>query len=228
MGKVPQQPRSAEETRVVAALLGLLAVVGLYAFLQSPFFSLARLDIIGTAAVTSEEIAALTGVRTGDNLLTVDMKRVAENVARHPRVERAAVRRSLPGALVVTVVEYEPLVLLETEERLIALAEDGTEIPHSPEEAARLPVARVDTDDAAATVLLLAAMLPADVHARTAEIMVEAGSMTLQGRFGETVLLGDASELDRKLDIASDLIRQEKYTVIDVRFPSSPAVRTAQ
>lgn len=228
MTEVRQQPRSSDEARVVAALLGLLAVIGLYAFLQSPFFSLAELDVVGAVVVAPEEVAALAGVRPGDNLLTVDMQRVAANVALHPRIERAAVRRSLPGALIVTIVEYEPILLAETEERLVALAEDGTEIPHSPEESARLPVVRTDPAAIDDTVLMLAAMLPADIHAQTAEILFDNGSLTLRGRAGETVLLGDAAELQRKLDIAVDLLRQQRYAVIDVRFPSSPAVRTTQ
>ncbi len=61
-----------------------------------------------------------------------------------------------------------------------------------------------------------------------AEVIVDDRGLTLYGRGGETILLGDASELERKLAIVADLLRQNRYVVIDVRFPSSPTVRTAQ
>src|SRR5690606_40301830 len=52
-------PRSAEEPRVILALLGLLAAAGLYAFLQSPFFALADIRVEGWRTVPPEEVVAL-------------------------------------------------------------------------------------------------------------------------------------------------------------------------
>lgn len=220
----PSEPRSRAEARVVAALLGLLLVVGVYAFLQSSYFAVAEVAVHGARAVPVEEIMALTGVRLGDNLLTLDMEAVAADVTRHPRIQRVQVERDLPGVLRVKVVEHEPLLLAAVDGELIAFSRDGTPIPVSDEEAARVPVVRGDVDE---TVLRLANLLPTDVHARIAEIVADDGAFTLRGRAGETVLLGDEAELVRKLDIAVDLLRQNRYAVIDVRFPASPVVRLA-
>lgn len=223
-----QQPRSPEEPRVAAALLGLLAVVSLYAFLQSPFFSLAQLTVEGNETVSFDDIAAFSGVRRGDNLLRLDMQEVAAAVAGHPRIERAAVRRRLPGTLVIAVVEYEPLLLAVSDEGVTALAHDGSRVPVSEEEAARLPVFYGTVDDVDATLLRLAAWMPPDVRSRILEVVVERDGFVLRGRTGETVLVGDADQLSRKLSIAADLLRQERYAVIDVRFPASPTVRPAR
>ncbi|MFO7264769.1 MAG: FtsQ-type POTRA domain-containing protein [Bacillota bacterium] len=224
MQERPLEPRSAEETQVVAALLGLLLVVGVYAFLQSPYFAVAEVDVQGTSAVAAEEIVALTGVHAGDNLLALDLDAIAAGVEGHPRIQRAEVRRALPGVLRVTVTEYEPLLLVVVNGEATALARDGTPIPVTPQEAERLPLVRGEAD---AAVLRLASLLPEDVHARVAEIVREGGSLTLRTRSGETILLGDGTQLERKLDIALDLLRQNRFAVIDVRFPSSPVVRVA-
>lgn len=222
----PAEPRSAEEARVVAALMGLLLVVGVYAFMQSPFFAVAQVDVVGTSAVPPEEVTALTGVRPGDNLLTLDMSAIAADVQRHPRIERASAGRVLPGVLRVTVLEYEPVLLVQTDDdHPWGVARDGTPVPVYVEEAARLPLVRGEVDD---EVLRLANLLPADIHARIAEVVVDGDGLTLRGRNGETILLGDGVQLERKLDIAVDLLRQDRYVVIDVRFPASPVVRLAR
>lgn len=220
-------PRSAEEPRVILALLGLLAAAGLYAFLQSPFFALADVRVEGWRTVPPEEVVALSGVRYGDNLLRVDMPKAAAAVERHPRIERAAVRRRLPGTLVIGVVEYEPLLLAVSDEDAAALAYDGTRIPVTEEEAARLPVFYGEPDAVPPELLRVAGLLPPDIHRRVL-VMEAEGGLVLRTRTGETVLLGDGENLSRKLGIAVDLLRQDRYAVIDVRFPASPAVRPAQ
>lgn len=222
------EPRSPEEARVVAALLGLLLVIGVYAFMQSPFFAVAEVEVHGGYAVHPHDIVELSGVKTGDNLLTINIQAVAANVIQHPRIERAEVRRRLPGVLLITVVEREPLLLLTNGEDVFGVAGDGTFVPVSEDEAALLPVVHGEVDELDESVLMLANVMPSDVHARVAEVIVDDRRLTLYGRGGETILLGDASELERKLAIVADLLRQNRYVVIDVRFPSSPTVRTAR
>lgn len=213
------------ERRVVGALLALLTVVGLYAFLQSPFFAVEDVRVQGTITIPDDEIVALSGVRRGDNLLTIDMRQSADAIAVHPRVERAVVQRRLPGGLAITVVEHEPMMLVPDEDGPVAVARDGSDVPFLPEEAARLPVVRDGRDPMLATFLRIASMMPEHMRAGIAEMFADDGTIILKGRAGETVLLGSADELERKLAIASSLLRNGGYAVIDVRYPLSPAVR---
>lgn len=216
------------EARVVGALIGLLAVVGLYAFLQSPFFAVGDVHVQGLVTIAEDEIVALSGVRRGDNLLTVDLRASADAIAVHPRIERAVVKRRLPGGLFVTVVEHEPMMLVTDGDALLAIARDGSDVPFSPEEAARLPIVRNGRDAMLDTFLRIASTMPDDMRAAVAEMFLDRGTITLRGRAGETVLVGDGSELERKLTIAASLLRDGRYLVIDVRFPLSPAVRSAE
>ena len=123
---------------------------------------------------------------------------------------------------------YTPRIRFELDEGVIALSRDGSEIPFSPQEAARLPLVQGELDTVRRTFLTLSAMMPVDMHAHVAEMYVQDGTITLRGRAGETVLLGDATNLVKKVDIAADLLRRRRYMVIDVRFPSSPTVRTGE
>ena len=210
-------PRSAEEPRVILALLGLLAAAGLYAFLQSPFFALADIRVEGWRTVPPEEVVALSGVRYGDNLLRVDMPKAAAAVERHPRIERAAVRRSLPGTLVIGVVEYEPL--LAVSDGRIALAYDGAHSGHGGNRAPSV----FWQPDAVPPELLRRRGCAADIHQRL--VMEAEGGLIARTRTGRQSL-GDEN-LSASWASPWTSLRQDRYAVIDVVF-RLPAVRPAQ
>ncbi|MFS8543715.1 MAG: hypothetical protein LOD91_07720 [Limnochordales bacterium] len=66
-----------ERVRVGAALLALLAVIGLYAFFQSPFFAITEVRVVGAARLAPETLIERAQVRLGDNVLHVDLQLVA-------------------------------------------------------------------------------------------------------------------------------------------------------
>jgi cell division protein FtsQ len=82
----------------------------------SPRFAVREVRADATAHVAREDIVALAGVSEGDQLLAVDTDAVAARVAQHPWVAAVRVRRQLPSALVVEVVERRAVasVLLGT------------------------------------------------------------------------------------------------------------------
>jgi cell division protein FtsQ len=73
--------------------------------IASPRFALREIRADATLHVAHEEIVALAGVSPGDRLLAVDTDSVAARVATHPWVATVRVRRQLPSALAIDVVE---------------------------------------------------------------------------------------------------------------------------
>jgi cell division protein FtsQ len=71
----------------------------------SPRFALREVRADATLHVSRNEILALAGVEAGDRLLAIDTDAVAARVATHPWVASVRVRRQLPSALAVDVVE---------------------------------------------------------------------------------------------------------------------------
>lgn len=71
----------------------------------SPRFALREIRADATLHVSRDEILSLAGVDPGDRLLAVDTDAVAARVATHPWVQTVRVRRQLPSALVIDVVE---------------------------------------------------------------------------------------------------------------------------
>jgi cell division protein FtsQ len=71
----------------------------------SPRFALREVRADATLHVSRDEILALADVEPGDRLLAVDTDAVAARVATHPWVATVRVRRQLPSALAIDVVE---------------------------------------------------------------------------------------------------------------------------
>jgi cell division septal protein FtsQ len=71
----------------------------------SPRFALREVRADATLHVPRDEIIALAGASPGDRLLAIDTDAVAARVATHPWIASVRVRRQLPSALAIDVVE---------------------------------------------------------------------------------------------------------------------------
>ena len=93
---------------VVMAVVGLSLLAGrqlVRHVIASPRFAVQEIRASATTHVTAEEIEELAGVALGDKLLTVDPDRVAAQLATHPWIATARVRRELPSVLSIEVTE---------------------------------------------------------------------------------------------------------------------------
>jgi hypothetical protein len=79
----------------------------------------------GTQRASQESLRHLADVRNGVTLWGVDLDRAAAGAERHPWVRSADARREWPDTVVVTVEEYAPVALLETD-KLHYVDADGT------------------------------------------------------------------------------------------------------
>jgi cell division protein FtsQ len=73
--------------------------------IASPRFALRDVRVTPTSHVDRESVLALAALTPGERLLAVDTDAVAARVATHPWVAAARVRRELPSALVIDIVE---------------------------------------------------------------------------------------------------------------------------
>lgn len=72
-------------------------------------FTLRWVEVSNEHLLPKEEIAALAGVKVGDNLLAIDIRKVRERLLAHPDIREAVVRRLIPGRLAVEVYERTPI-----------------------------------------------------------------------------------------------------------------------
>jgi cell division septal protein FtsQ len=126
------------------ALLGIAALLVLTVPLWSPlllrrmdFFRVRRLEIVGTRYIASTAIVARANVDTTRSVWDPTAP-IAARVKSHPGVEAVTVRRKLPGTLVITVTEYQPIALVPGPQGFRVFDERGVALPIDP--------SRVDVD----------------------------------------------------------------------------------
>ncbi|MDA8065319.1 MAG: FtsQ-type POTRA domain-containing protein [Thermaerobacter sp.] len=106
-------------------LLGLLLVLGLVAFLDSSYFQLRSVRVTGGDALLNQQVRALAGVPSGQNIWRVDPVQVADRVRRDPWVGTARVYRSLPSTLVIQIQPRRAVGMIWQQGRYFILSAGG-------------------------------------------------------------------------------------------------------
>ena len=174
--------RDAEKTegrrvpRLKLALVGIAALLVVSVPLWAPllmrrmdFFRARRLEIVGTHYIATSDIVARANVDTMRSVWDPTGP-IADRVRGHPGVETVAVTRKLPGTLVITVTEHQPVALVPGPQGFRVYDRRGVALPVDPTRVlVDAPViARADT----ALLRLLAGLrdsLPA-VYRRVSEL----------------------------------------------------------
>lgn len=96
-------------------LLSVLAAAAAIAVACVVFFRVNEVTVAGNSRYTAEEIIAASGIRTGDNLITLSQSRVAGSIRTQlPYVETVTVRRQLPDGVLLTVTERVAAASIES------------------------------------------------------------------------------------------------------------------
>ncbi|OGQ18095.1 MAG: hypothetical protein A2138_06500 [Deltaproteobacteria bacterium RBG_16_71_12] len=184
-----------------AGLLGLAAlsaaaVVRLAALLEgSELLPIKAVTVHGADGARVDEVLAYAAVPVGAPLLGVETSAVAERVAQHPFVARAAVRRVPPDAIVIDVELRAPVAALAAGELYLvdkdghvmksARAGDGLDLP---------VITGIDAADLAGGAgpeLLRGALLRLDAHTRAGEPGGELAEIAVLRGAGYELVLED-------------------------------------
>ena len=82
-------------------------------------FSVDSLVVSGNRTLSRADVVAAAGLRTGVSLLSLDLAAVRAQLARHPWVREASVRRRLPGTVLVEIAERVPCVIVRSDRDLL-------------------------------------------------------------------------------------------------------------
>jgi cell division protein FtsQ len=76
------------------------------------FFRVKTVEVSSTRRLSRDEILAMAGVEPGRDLLRMNLKRMGEQIAQNPWVETVRIRRYYPDGLSISIVEREPLAVV--------------------------------------------------------------------------------------------------------------------
>lgn len=210
---------------VLLALVGFGLGLVLY---FTPAMSARNIVVVGTGAVTREEVLDAARVRPGTPLLQIDTHQVADRVAAIRRVASARVQRRYPSALRITIVERVPLVVKDFPDGPHLFDRDGVDFATAPPPPA-LPYIDIanprPSDPATKAALHVLTALRPEVAGQVSRIAVpSAAAITLTLDDGRVVVWGSADRTGEKAEKLAALLTRPGKTY-DVSSPDLPTVK---
>jgi cell division septal protein FtsQ len=115
----------------ICTLLALFAIAnaGYRALLDSPYFKLKEIRVVGVSQDLAREVSYMVHQTLGEdpNTLSLSVRNIRQLLEQHPRLRTATVEVAYPHALVITAVERTPTAILAAE-GFYLLARDGVVI----------------------------------------------------------------------------------------------------
>ncbi|EFG78193.1 cell division protein FtsQ [Mycobacterium parascrofulaceum ATCC BAA-614] len=210
---------------VLLVVLGIGLALVLY---FTPAMSARSIVVVGTGAVTREEVLDAARVRPGTPLLQINTSQVADRVAAIRRVASARVQRQYPSALRITIVERVPVAVKDFPDGPHLFDRDGVDFATGPPPPA-LPYLDVanpgPTDPATKAALQVLTALRPEVAGQVARIAAPSvASITLTLGDGRVVIWGTTDRTDEKAEKLAALLTQPGRTY-DVSSPDLPTVK---
>lgn len=88
--------------------IAVLFLAGLLLVLRFAVFSVREIQVTGNRQIPASEIIRISGIRTGDSILTLDEKNVEQRIVSDYRLQFRYLARHLPRTVVIAVREREP------------------------------------------------------------------------------------------------------------------------
>ena len=214
---------------VVAALLMIVVAVGLGLILYfTPLMSARNVLVIGTGAVTQQDVLAAARVRLGTPLLQINTDDVADRVATIRQVASARVQREYPSTLRITIAERVPVAVKDFPDGPHLFDRDGVDFATGPPPPA-LPYLDVDNpgpaDPSTKAALEVSTSLRPEVASQVGRVAAPSvASITLTLTDGRVVVWGTNDRTDEKAEKLGALLTQPGRTY-DVSSPDLPTVK---
>jgi len=97
---------------LVVVLAGLTLYEAYGMLCRTTFLRLERIEVGSLKRLTREEVIGLAGVREGDDMFGLKLKRAGEHLAKNPWVEKVRIRRYFPHTLAIELMEREPAAVV--------------------------------------------------------------------------------------------------------------------
>ena len=217
--------------------LALLAAGG-WMMARSSLFALEGIEVSGTKTLSKADVVRASGLRPGNNMLSLDLEAVQERVAELPLVRTVAVSKPEPSRVRIAITERTPAFVLETIDGLYHLDAEAVVLGPAPGLEHSLPMIRSLSHQIEANgerssspdvvnALGLIASLPTTLKAGPTRVEFLSGAYTVV-RAGLTIKFGTFDRIREKIRAVEMVVKRarlerERLQVIDVRSPSRPA-----
>lgn len=224
---------------ILIMALGVLLYRGAVAAYESTPFELRVFEVEGNSGrrITDDQIVAAAGVPRGAKLLRVSTGKVVRRVSEIPWVASVRVERLLPSKLRITVVERRPELVVETGQGPYLVDPEGLVLQQGSEDLVQvsdMPLGELRAGERLTSREFLNAAaiykaLPRQIRESVSGISAPTVDQTIiRTAGGPSIFYGAAEQIDDKNFALESLFQGTKPgSIIDVRVPSRPAVRSS-
>ncbi len=108
-------------------LIGLLAMAGVFLFLDSPIFAVEKFTVEGNSYYLDEEILTMGNCKTGGNIFWgTDCSDIKARLEKDAYMSEVSVKRILPNTISITLSERKQIGAIVYGEKYVVIAPDGT------------------------------------------------------------------------------------------------------
>jgi cell division protein FtsQ len=130
---------------VLAGILGVALMSLFFIFchdiiLQSPYFKVTSLEVTGNKRLSIQEVLDTARIKSDTNVLLVNIPLSRKYLLSHPWVAAAEITRELPGKLIVTIREHDPLAILDMGRKFLVDQEGKVFKEVSDSDSVELPI----------------------------------------------------------------------------------------
>jgi len=214
---------------LAVVLLVALLVGGIWLVFFSSYLAVSGVEVDGVAQLAPADVERAAAVPDGQPLARVDLDRVRTRVQSLAAVKSADVTRQWPDQVLITVVERQPVAVVEIGGQLRGMDADGVVFRSYSKAPAGLP--RVQTSASTGTEALregalVVGSLPRDLASRVDHVDVQTvDEISLELRDGREVEWGSAERSEQKAEVLADLLTAVDAKHYDVSVPGQPTSR---
>ncbi len=206
---------------LIALLLLLVAAAMVWLVWFSPVLQVRDVRVLGVEGPRAQEVLAVAAVPTGVPLARIDAAAAQERLGSLPWVATAEVRRGWPNEVVIAVTGREPVAVLASDPKRMAVDAEGVSFVSSTPLERGLPRITAEGDALVAAVSVLES-LPDDISERVVSIRATTrDDVDLILRSGDEIRWGSANQAEAKAEVLRVLLTR-KADMYDVSAPELP------
>lgn len=221
----------------------LIVVLAQFVFLQSSFFAVESIDVVGTYLLSKDAIVKQTGIALGNRILPINSTKVANVLLdKYYLLRSVEVKKLLPRTLKIAVEERAHYLSLLTGELLYAVDNEGVVLYEIEDPAnVKLPVITLEDNtlfpglqlkgEQIKSALLAVPVIRKHFSDReVAVVVLKNGEIEIELDSSTRIKLGYPIDLSAKFALLPALLKkveEKKLTLqyIDLRFANTPVVK---
>lgn len=201
-------------------------IVTMICLFTSPVFKIAEIVVYGNNLVETNAIIELSGIKTGENMFKIDIKKIISNIKNNSYIRNVEINRELPNTIKINIVERETKYMLHCTENymyldnqgyLLELSQTALEIPiitgFEANEENLLKIKRLETKDLEKLndVLKITETLNSYKlydYINKFDVTNSKDYILHMEQLGKTVYIGDTSDLNNKILHLREILKQ--------------------